>query len=183
MRLRGIHIEDEERYAALIERHRGLVERLCLWRSHGDWYLCDELRQECYCALWRYLPALREGVDALQERAWVVLHCRGVFSHYGRRRDAKNLDPLERTDFLQSLDDNDETLLLHADDGGDDLADMVAEYLTDYECRAFRLLAEGFTLPELAERLGIETESAARLRRRIIVKLQKHYKIDHESHE
>ena len=43
-----------EHFYCLIERHRSLIERLCMHRSSGDSRFCDELRKECCITIWKH---------------------------------------------------------------------------------------------------------------------------------
>lgn len=43
-----------EHFYGLIERHKALIERLCMRRASGDIRYCAELRQECYINIWKH---------------------------------------------------------------------------------------------------------------------------------
>ena len=86
-----------DRFDSLIARHRDLIDRLCMRRALGNVSRCAELRQDCYISLWHYLPKLRENANPFHETAWVVWHCRSVFSHLRYRR---------RTHLFLPIDDN-----------------------------------------------------------------------------
>lgn len=84
-----------DKYDCMIARNGALIEWLCMRHAWGDTSRCAELRQECYISLWKYLPTLREETNVFQERAWVVLHCRSVFSHLAYRRRTHQFLPLD----------------------------------------------------------------------------------------
>ena len=156
--------EQYDRYDCLIARHGALIERLCMRHAWGDTNRCAELRQECYISLWRYLPTLREGANAFQEKAWVAWHCRSVFSHLAYRR---------RTHQFLPLDDSMADTIAEPDDGHLlDTIDTLATLLTPHERRAFYLMADGYSAEDMARELGIKHRSAVLLRHRIIKKLR-----------
>ena len=157
-----------DKYDRLIVRYKYLIERLCLRYSSGDVNRCSELRQDCYISLWRYLPSLRENASSFAEKAWVVLHCRSVFSHLSYRRQDPQFHPIN-SDFpdITTQDDNSHVR---------DTLDALAANLTPYERHALSLIAEGYTAEELAQELGIKHRSAVMLRHRIVEKLKQNAK-------
>lgn len=157
-----------EQYRDLIERHKALIERLCMSRALGDYHRCAELRQECYISIWRHQPSLRPDATAQQEAVWVYWQCRSAFS---RRR------LLQRAN-LVSLDQAPTAAVIAAAEpdpyGGLDL-EPFADMLTPHEFRALALMAEGYSPGEMASILGIKPRSAIQLRHRIITKLRKYH--------
>lgn len=153
-----------DRFDSLIARHRGLIDSLCTRHALGDVNRCEELRQECYISIWYYLPTLRNDAKPFHETAWVVWHCRSVFSHLHYQR---------RTLHFQPIDDNTtDTIGEPDDDRLGDILDTLAILLTPHERRAFYLMAEGYSAEEIALELGIKHRSAVLLRHRIIEKLR-----------
>ena len=153
-----------DKFDSLIARHRGLIDRLCMRHASGDENRCAELRQDCYLSLWHYLPTLRENSSSFHETAWVVWHCRSVFSHLRYRR---------RTHTFLPLDENLADTVAESDDSQiREKIDALAALLTPHEREAFYLMADGYSAEELAKALGIKHRSAVLLRHRIIEKLK-----------
>lgn len=153
-----------DRFDSLIARHRDLIDRLCMRRALGDVSRCAELRQDCYISLWHYLPKLRENANPFHETAWVVWHCRSVFSHLRYRR---------RTHLFLPIDDNMADTISEPDDSHlRDTIDSLVTLLTPHEQRAFYLMADGYSAEDMARELGIKHRSAVLLRHRIIEKLR-----------
>ena len=153
-----------ERFDRLVARHKTLIDRLCVRYALGDEGRSAELRQDCYIALWHYLPSLREGVSAFHEAAWVMWHCRSVFSHLRRQRSHYVILPINE-ELAESEADGHDGLLR-------DTIEVLANRLTPHERRAFFLMADGYTADELAHELGIKHRSAVTLRHRIVEKLR-----------
>ena len=81
-----------DRFELLMEHHRGLIRKLCWWRSSGNESLCDDLVQDCYLAMWEHFDSLRPVAAKLQEAAWVAWQCRSVFSHRDRKKGIPSVD-------------------------------------------------------------------------------------------
>ena len=164
--------EDRTKYdnfELLVGRHRGLIRKLCWWRSSGDEALCDDLVQECYLALWQHLDTLRPDVTKLQEAAWVVWQCRSVFSHSDREI---------------TLPSADESLFVHLSepDANEtrEILDDLAQALTPDEQHLFDLMRQDLTDLEIAERLHLKPRTVREKQRQIIEKLRRHiYTITH----
>ena len=157
-----------DNFELLVGRHRGLIRRLCWWRSSGDESLCDDLVQECYLAMWEHYGTLRPDVAKLQEVAWVVWQCRSVFSH-GERKNG--LGPLSNlSDLSDRFDLSDRTDTTKTRETLDDLALA----LTPEEQRLFALMRQDLTDLEIAERLGLKTRTVREHQRAIIEKLRQH---------
>ncbi|MBP5547653.1 MAG: sigma-70 family RNA polymerase sigma factor [Bacteroidales bacterium] len=162
-------MEDNERHLydkfdSLIARHRVLIDHLCMHRALGDVNRCAELRQDCYISLWHYLPKLREDANQFHETAWVVWHCRSVFSHLRYRRRTHRFLPLDEN-IANTLGEPDDSHLR-------DTIDSLSTFLTSHEQRAFYLMSDGYSAKEIARELGIKHRSAVLLRHRIIEKLK-----------
>ncbi|MBQ9587645.1 MAG: hypothetical protein IJR26_07300 [Bacteroidales bacterium] len=56
-----------EHFYGLIERHKALIERLCMRRSSGDSYHCAVLRQECYITIWKHKKQIGTDLSPLRE--------------------------------------------------------------------------------------------------------------------
>ena len=153
-----------DKFDRLIAQYGGLIERLCMRHASGDVSRCAELRQDCYIALWHYLPTLREGANTFHETAWVAWHCRSVFSHLRYRR---------RTHLFLPIDDNMADIVGEPDDSHlRDTIDSLAAHLTPHERRAFFLMADGYSAEDMARELGIKHRSAVLLRHRLVEKLR-----------
>lgn len=156
-----------EEFDSLIARHKSLINGLCMRYASGDETCCAELRQDCYISLWHYLPTLREGSSLIHETAWVIWHCRSVFSHMRYRRRTHQLLPFENLDEEMA-----DTMAEPEDDGVHETLETLALHLTPEERDALFLMAEGYSAEELAQELGIKHRSAVQLRHRIIGKLR-----------
>lgn len=162
--------EDRTKYKnfeLLVGRHRGLIRRLCWWRSSGDESLCDDLVQECYLAMWEHYDTLRPNVAKLQEVAWVAWQCRSVFSH--RDRKLGNAGTHIRMDRMM-FDIADDDALSPRDVA--ETLDELATILSPEEHLLFSLMRQDLTDGEIAERLGLKTRTVREHQRAIIEKLR-----------
>lgn len=156
--------EDNMKYnqfELLVERHRGLIRKLCWWHSSGNESLCDDLVQDCYLAMWEHLDSLRPGAAKLQVTAWVVWQCRSVFSHGDRKVDLPSVDET-LFDHLPASDP-DETR---------EILDDLAQALTFDERHLFDLMRQGLTDLEIADHLGLKPRTIREHQRQIIEKLR-----------
>jgi RNA polymerase sigma factor (sigma-70 family) len=160
-----------EYFYGLIERHKALIERLCMRRSSGDSYHCAELRQECYITIWKHEKQISTDISPLQETLWVYWLCRSAFSR---------LRFLHRTHLYIPLDENMADTIANPDDPSmlRDYIESLSSVLNPHERRAVELMAEGYTPDEMARELGIKPHSAVQLRYRIIAKLRQYYRPD-----
>lgn len=154
-----------DKFDSLISRYKGLIDYLCMRRASGDENRCAELRQDCYLSLWHYLPTLRENCSSFHEAAWVVWHCRSVFSHLSYRRRTHTFLPIDEN-MADTITESDNSQLR-------DTIDSLAKHLTPHERRAFYLMTEGYSAEDMAKELGIKHRSVVLLRHRIIEKLKK----------
>ena len=152
-----------ERFNLLVERHRGLIRKLCWWRSSGNEVLCDDFVQECYLAIWQHFDSLRSDVVKLQEAAWVIWQCRSVFSH-GERKDTFPSADEKLLDYLPAPDD------YYVSEALDDLA----QQLNPDEQRLFTLMRQDLTDLEIAERLHLKPRTVREHQRQIIEKLREY---------
>lgn len=152
-----------DNFELLIGRHRGLIRKLCWWRSSGEEVLCDDLVQECYLAIWQHFDSLRPDVVKLQEAAWVVWQCRSVFSHGDREILLPSVD--ERFfDHMPAPDTNETSEIL----------DELALALSPDEQRLFALMRQDLTDLEIAERLHLKPRTVREKQRQIIDKLREY---------
>lgn len=142
-------------------RHRKLIKALCWWRASGDASVCADLMQEVLMAMWQRRATIREGTGVQQEKAWVRLQCRSVFSHIGRRHRVETV-PMD-----EAMAKADESRNLRAE-----IEDM-ASVLTDHEHRILDMILDGYTASEIARHLGIKAASVSQARQRIIQKMRK----------
>lgn len=169
-------INDRQKYEhfyGLIERHKALIESLCMRRASGDSRYCAELRQECYISIWKHEKQISADISPLQETLWVYWLCRSAFSR---------LRFLHRTHLYIPLDENMADTLADSDDPSmlRDYIESLASVLNPHERRAVELMAEGYTPDEMARELGIKPHSAIQLRYRIIAKLRNYYRTENK---
>jgi RNA polymerase sigma factor (sigma-70 family) len=155
-------------FEMLVGRHRGLIRKLCWWRSSGDEVLCDDLIQECYLAIWLHFASLRADVAKLQETAWVVWQCRSVFSHRERKSEYEEWDT-RLEELGKEIADED----VHASNEAHEILDDIAQVLTPEEQRLFALVRQDLTDLEIAERLHLKPRTVREKQRAIIEKMRK----------
>ncbi len=155
---------DTNRYSdfdRLMQRHKGLIRRLCWWQASGHREECEDLMQDCLADLWHYRHTLRPDANEKQERLWVKYHCRSVFSH-------RNARPTIETTTLDEArtvaEENIDTRSLIAE---------LATTLSDSEHRVLDLILNGFSTAEIAELLGVKAATISQTRYRIIEKMKK----------
>lgn len=162
-------------FEQLVERHRGLIRKLCWWRllhkvaghsTSGDESLCDDLVQECYLAIWEHYDTLRPNVAKLQEVAWVVWQCRSVFSHRDRKPGNVRIDDA-MNDYV------DEAVRAPMDVA--EILDELASLLTPDEQRLFALMRQDLSDLEIAERIHLKPRTVREKQRQIIEKLRDCY--------
>ena len=159
-----------DNFELLVERHRGLIRKLCWWRSSGNEDLCDDLVQECYLALWQHFDKLSPDIAKLQEAAWVAWQCRSVFSHGDR--EPGNAGTHIRIDCMvfDIVDDN-----VCAPRDVAETLDELATLLTPDEQRLFALMRQDLTDLEIAERLHLKPRTIREKQRMIIEKLRQEH--------
>ena len=168
-------INDRQKYEhfyGLIERHKALIESLCMRRASGDSRYCVELRQECYISIWKHEKQISADIHPLQETLWVYWRCRSAFSR---------LRFLHRTHLYFPLDENMADTIAAPDEGDfREYIESLSSVLNPHERRAVELMAEGYTPDEMARELGIKPHSAIQLRYRIIAKLRNYYRTENK---
>ncbi len=169
-------INDQQKYEhfyGLIERHKALIESLCMRRASGDSRYCAELRQECYISIWKHEKQISADIHPLQETLWVYWLCRSAFSR---------LRFLHRTHLYIPLDENMADTLTDPDNPSllREYIESLSSVLNPHERRAVELMAEGYTPDEMARELGIKLHSAIQLRYRIIAKLRNYYRTENK---
>lgn len=158
-----------ENFYGLIERHKTLIEGLCMRRASGDSAHCAELRQECFITIWKHEKQINTDISPLQETLWVYLLCRSAFSR---------LRFLHRSHLYVPLNEALADTVAEPDDNVDSLRDYIetlSSVLNPHERQAVALMAEGYTPDEMARQLGIKPRSAVQLRYRIVAKLRQHF--------
>ena len=158
-----------ENFYGLIERHKALIEGLCMRRASGDSAYCAELRQECFIAIWKHEKQINTDISPLQETLWVYWLCRSAFSR---------LRFLHRSHLFVPLSEALADTVAQPDDPLDTLRDYIetlSSVLNPHERQAVVLMAEGYTPDEMASQLGIKKRSAVQLRYRIVSKLRQHF--------
>ncbi len=151
------------RYQELVREHKGLIRELC-WHwaaSRADRArLCADLVQDVYHDLWRSLSLLDPDANAEQQRQWVRFRCRGVFSHHDRSAHVVLVPMPEGFDLPNDDKDYRETL------------ELLAQGLTPLEREVYDMMIEGFSRPEIAERLGIKPSSVSSIHSHIVKKMK-----------
>lgn len=147
-------------FDSLVDRHKALVRRMCWWHASGNSMRCADLMQDCFLALWHYRHTLRADASERQERAWVKLHCRSVFSHSDRREEVETV-PLEEGMAVAEESESPRQRL-----------EEMAACLTPYEHRVLELILDGYSIAEIAETLEIKPASVSQLRYRMIEKMR-----------
>lgn len=156
----------------LLERHKALIERLCIRRASGNFRRSADLIQECYIFLWRHEKQFSADMSLSHEKARVYWLCRSAFSNVRFLEKAGLWEPLGDNVADFALGEGDESLLR-------DRIESLATVLTPYEKRAVDMIVDGYTEKEMASILGIKLSSVTQLRYRIICKLRKHYNPTH----
>ena len=153
-----------DRFELLMEHHRGMIRKLCWWRSSGNESLCDDLVQDCYLARWEHFDSLRPVAAKLQEAAWVAWQCRSVFSHRDRKKGIPSVDET-LFDYLPAPDASETREIL----------DDLALALSPDEQRLFALMRQDLTDLEIADRLGFTPRTVREKQRKLIEKLRQEH--------
>lgn len=161
-----------EQYYRLIERHKDMIERLCMSHSSGEYHRCAEMRQSCLIRIWRRMGRLPVDATPIKERMWVYWQCRSAIHRWRRKRREIPMVPIDET-----IADT-----LAVPDGGEvrDRLEVLSEVLTPHERHAFWMMAGGYTAEEIAMELGIKRHSAEQLRYRIMQRIRQRYRKDNE---
>ncbi|MCR5588420.1 MAG: sigma-70 family RNA polymerase sigma factor [Bacteroidales bacterium] len=147
-------------FDALAARHQRLIRSLCWWYAGGKADQVADLIQDVLLSLWHYRHTLRTGATAVQERAWVRLHCRSVFEHQRRRPQVETV-PME------------EALHVAADDtAARDTIDRLAADLSLLEHRVLELVLDGYTDGEIATAMKVSAAEARRMHAAVIEKMK-----------
>lgn len=152
----------------LLNRHRWLIERLCMQATYGDAEQCADMIQECYMAIWRQHKKLRANATEREVRSWLKWQCRHVISNMLRRHRHRML-PLD--DYLA------DTIAAPDDSGNGELIEELAANLNPRYRLILALMLEGYTTAEIAAELHLSPENAKTLRRRLI----EHMRHTHET--
>ena len=153
-----------DRFELFMEHHRGLIRKLCWWRSSGNESLCDDLVQDCYLAMWEHFDSLRPVAAKLQEAAWVAWQCRSVFSHRDRKKGIPSVDET-LFDYLPAPDASETREIL----------DDLALALSPDEQRLFSLMRQDLTDLEIADRLGFTPRTVREKQRKLIEQLRQEH--------
>lgn len=148
-------------FDSLVHRHGSYIRRLCWWHASGHSEECADLMQDCLTALWHYRHTLRADATPAQERLWVKLHCRSVFSHR-RRIPELPLAPLDENHADNEPSDNNRALI-----------NALAINLSTHEHHILSLILDGYSVAEIATLLGTKAASVSQTRYRIIEKMKK----------
>ena len=149
----------------LLNRHRRLIERLCMQASYGNAAQCADMLQDCYEVLWRRMHTLRNGASLWEERAWVAWQWRSVISHHRRRH--RGLLPIDS--YLA------DTIAAPDDSAYGELLEELAAELDRRDRLVLGLMLEGYTTSEIAAELHLAPENAKTVRRRLLARLRQAY--------
>lgn len=157
----------KKEFEQLINRHRKLINFLCLRASYGREAFHQEFMQECYLMLLDQMGTLKSGKSELYERAWVYWKCRDAISRY-RYREKR---------FPQTMPDNLLVDVLEAPREATQLTvEDLASCLDGTERRCFLLMAAGATDDQLEKELGLRHSSVLQMRHTIKKKLKQYIK-------
>ena len=156
---------DIKEYDQLIERHKKLINFLCLRASYGQKVHYSDLVQECYIELLKCLSERTADLSATPENIWVYWKCRSAITRY--RRSVQQLP--------QMMHDVNEADSMVSDGAVTQLTvDDLAACLDGVERHCFLLMADGADDEELERELGIKHRSLIQLRHNIKKKLQQY---------
>ncbi len=145
------------RYSDLLLRHERLIRVLCLRRTDDEEFLKD-LAQEVRIELWERYVECGGKLGAWPEGLWVFWQTRSVTS---RRRHLPHSE-------LVVLNRRMVESIAADSDGADELVDELAEGLAPQFADLLRLLREGYSVAEIAERTGEPMETVKSRRRRLV---------------
>lgn len=147
----------------LINRHRALIRSVCWLHSSFDESLCRELIHDCYVSIWCHLPSLRSDTGVLGQRMWVYWQCRSTISHRFQTK---------RPELLRFTDEMAETVAIPDDTSLSEMIDEYAVTLNEREHLVLKLLLEGYNNGEIAQLMGLKSDSVKKIRQRIIRKMR-----------
>ena len=167
---KGIRMHNDARIdkedKLFLERHKWIIERLCLRASYGrDSHYCD-MMQECYLTLLRRLPGRKKKMSEMLERAWVYWQCRSAIDCYRRKLRCLTWVPLAEAEETATASSERMTLVV----------EDIAAGLKGKERECFLLMAAGATDKELEQKLGLKHRSVVQMRHNIKKKIQEYTK-------
>ena len=156
-------------YYGLLERHRLLIVATCYKYARGKAELLRELVQEATLNLWKNFDTLNAGASEKEQAEWVRRCTRSAALNYLRRKRPKTV-PLEHAGDIAA-----DTADLEAVAGLDELM----AHLAPDERQLVERHLYGIKNGELAEQMGVTTNTVAIRLSRIIKKMRKiHEKIE-----
>ena len=156
-----------KRFAAMLERHRHMLQLICLHFAGGDLERSRDMMQEVQAVLWRRREKLRPGATPMEEAAWVMWQARSVSAHERRRQRVKPV-------LMGSTADLPPELLTTGD--GDNAAHRLAalaEKLDSQDRQLLDFLVEGYSIQEIAVTLHLSSTTAYRRRQRLVENLRR----------
>lgn len=160
---------DEEQilktFTLLIERHRKLIETLCLKASYGHPAQFCDMRQECYLEILTHMAEKEIPLSRPRERVWVYWQCRHAITRF--LRDLKHF-PVPFGN-----ENPEETLKAKPQLSAIDINDFAA-LLRGTERRCYLMMVDGATDKEIEQALGLKHRSLIQMRHNIKKKLQQY---------
>lgn len=151
-----------ERFTVLMESNLRMVWAMCRRYSHGDRDVCYDLSQEVWISVWRHFGNLREGSNALMERAWVWWMARTALANSARGRHVERLpDGFEVADSeaLERLQQS-------------ELLDEAMATLGPREQRVVRMRLEGYAYDAIGHATGTSATAAKQVMHRALQKMK-----------
>jgi RNA polymerase sigma factor (sigma-70 family) len=137
------------RYLSLIERHQDLIFWRCYRHARYRRQQAFDYQQEVRLRIYVSLGTLRPDANEHEERAWVKLQIRSVLSNL---RCVEHSDlPLEAADQVPDSDEQRENR---------ELLDDLLAYLADDDRQLLQWTLDGYSGAEIADRLGIDINTA-----------------------
>lgn len=137
------------RYLSLIERHQDLIFWRCYRHARYRRQQAFDYQQEVRLRIYVSLGTLWPDANEHEERAWVKLQIRSVLSNL---RCVEHSDlPLEAADQVPDSDEQRENR---------ELLDDLLAYLADDDRQLLQWTLDGYSGVEIADRLGIDINTA-----------------------
>jgi RNA polymerase sigma factor (sigma-70 family) len=148
------HSDVAERFQQLLERHKGIIRRMCVLYSDNDEQLCRDLIQEVVSGMWLNFSERQSRVWSGAQGAWVYWQTRHfVFNAVRdwrlRERKSGGSAAVEAEEQGEGAEDA--------------LVDELAADLHGRERQLLELLRQGYRQKEIAERMGVSLATVKRV--------------------